>query len=145
MAHAEKQIVSTSKQVSRLAAFRKRDRYSAWPAAARGERRWWKAALEASAEVVSITSYNEWGEGTQVRAGGQGERPWRWHAAWRAVLQLMQACMDAHAAACCVLCCEGLACALAMLQSAHCTFNVRLLPASAAASLPTLPACASAD
>ncbi|EOD21345.1 hypothetical protein EMIHUDRAFT_241315 [Emiliania huxleyi CCMP1516] len=28
----------------------------------------WRAALDASASVVTITSYNEWGEGTQVEA-----------------------------------------------------------------------------
>lgn len=36
------------------------------PPRSSGWRRYWKAALEAGVEVVSITSYNEWGEGTQV-------------------------------------------------------------------------------
>jgi glycoprotein endo-alpha-1,2-mannosidase len=34
----------------------------------------WRAALDADADVVTITSYNEWGEGTQIEpaAGGGG-------------------------------------------------------------------------
>ena len=34
----------------------------------------WREAVEAGAEVVGITSYNEWGEGTQVSEteGGVG-------------------------------------------------------------------------
>ncbi|KAL4430585.1 hypothetical protein ABPG77_005825 [Micractinium sp. CCAP 211/92] len=31
-------------------------------------RRWWAAALEASPAAISITSFNEWGEGTQIEA-----------------------------------------------------------------------------
>jgi hypothetical protein len=30
--------------------------------------RYWQAALDAGADMVSITSFNEWGEGTQVEA-----------------------------------------------------------------------------
>ncbi|PSC70263.1 glyco endo-alpha-1,2-mannosidase [Micractinium conductrix] len=31
-------------------------------------RRWWEAALDAQPAAVSITSFNEWGEGTQIEA-----------------------------------------------------------------------------
>jgi hypothetical protein len=34
--------------------------------------RYWEKALNASAEVVSITSYNEWGEGTQASVAARG-------------------------------------------------------------------------
>jgi glycoprotein endo-alpha-1,2-mannosidase len=34
----------------------------------------WKAALRAGADVVTITSYNEWGEGTQIEPAGRGGR-----------------------------------------------------------------------
>ena len=34
----------------------------------------WRAALEAHADVVTITSYNEWGEGTQIEPAGRGGR-----------------------------------------------------------------------
>jgi glycoprotein endo-alpha-1,2-mannosidase len=34
----------------------------------------WKAALNASADFVTITSYNEWGEGTQIEPAGHGGR-----------------------------------------------------------------------
>jgi Glycosyl hydrolase family 99 len=39
-------------------------------------RRAWQAAISARADVISITSYNEWGEGTQIepaRVWGRGE------------------------------------------------------------------------
>jgi hypothetical protein len=34
----------------------------------------WKAALRAGADFVTITSYNEWGEGTQIEPAGHGGR-----------------------------------------------------------------------
>jgi glycoprotein endo-alpha-1,2-mannosidase len=34
----------------------------------------WRAALHASADLVTITSYNEWGEGTQIEPAGHGGR-----------------------------------------------------------------------
>jgi hypothetical protein len=34
----------------------------------------WKAALHAGADMVTITSYNEWGEGTQIEPAGHGGR-----------------------------------------------------------------------
>ena len=34
----------------------------------------WKAALRAGADLVTITSYNEWGEGTQIEPAGHGGR-----------------------------------------------------------------------
>jgi glycoprotein endo-alpha-1,2-mannosidase len=34
----------------------------------------WRAALDARADVVTITSYNEWGEGTQIEPAGRGGR-----------------------------------------------------------------------
>jgi hypothetical protein len=34
----------------------------------------WRAALRASADLVTITSYNEWGEGTQIEPAGHGGR-----------------------------------------------------------------------
>jgi glycoprotein endo-alpha-1,2-mannosidase len=34
----------------------------------------WRAAQEAGADVVTITSYNEWGEGTQIEPAGHGGR-----------------------------------------------------------------------
>ena len=34
----------------------------------------WRAALQAAADVVTITSYNEWGEGTQIEPAGHGGR-----------------------------------------------------------------------
>jgi glycoprotein endo-alpha-1,2-mannosidase len=34
----------------------------------------WKAALRAGADLVTITSYNEWGEGTQIEPAGRGGR-----------------------------------------------------------------------
>jgi glycosyl hydrolase family 99 len=34
----------------------------------------WRAALNAAADVVTITSYNEWGEGTQIEPAGHGGR-----------------------------------------------------------------------
>jgi glycoprotein endo-alpha-1,2-mannosidase len=34
----------------------------------------WNAALLAGADVVTITSYNEWGEGTQIEPAGRGGR-----------------------------------------------------------------------
>ena len=34
----------------------------------------WRAALEADADLVTITSYNEWSEGTQIEPAGRGGR-----------------------------------------------------------------------
>ena len=34
----------------------------------------WRAALAAGADFVTITSYNEWGEGTQIEPAGHGSR-----------------------------------------------------------------------
>jgi glycoprotein endo-alpha-1,2-mannosidase len=34
----------------------------------------WNAALKAGADMVTITSYNEWGEGTQIEPAGHGSR-----------------------------------------------------------------------
>ena len=34
----------------------------------------WRAALDARADIVTITSYNEWGEGTQIEPAGRGGR-----------------------------------------------------------------------
>jgi hypothetical protein len=34
----------------------------------------WRAALRAGADLVTITSYNEWGEGTQIEPAGHGGR-----------------------------------------------------------------------
>jgi glycoprotein endo-alpha-1,2-mannosidase len=34
----------------------------------------WRAARQAGADVVTITSYNEWGEGTQIEPAGHGGR-----------------------------------------------------------------------
>jgi glycoprotein endo-alpha-1,2-mannosidase len=34
----------------------------------------WRAALNAGADLVTITSYNEWGEGTQIEPAGHGGR-----------------------------------------------------------------------
>jgi glycoprotein endo-alpha-1,2-mannosidase len=34
----------------------------------------WRAALRAGADCVTITSYNEWGEGTQIEPAGHGGR-----------------------------------------------------------------------
>jgi glycoprotein endo-alpha-1,2-mannosidase len=34
----------------------------------------WSAAIRAGADVVTITSYNEWGEGTQIEPAGHGGR-----------------------------------------------------------------------
>ena len=34
----------------------------------------WRAALHAGADLVTITSYNEWGEGTQIEPAGHGGR-----------------------------------------------------------------------
>jgi hypothetical protein len=34
----------------------------------------WRAAVRAGADVVTITSYNEWGEGTQIEPAGRGGR-----------------------------------------------------------------------
>src|SRR3989442_14634925 len=34
----------------------------------------WAAATRAGADVVTITSYNEWGEGTQIEPAGHGGR-----------------------------------------------------------------------
>jgi glycoprotein endo-alpha-1,2-mannosidase len=34
----------------------------------------WRAALDARADLVTITSYNEWGEGTQIEPAGRGGR-----------------------------------------------------------------------
>jgi hypothetical protein len=31
----------------------------------------WRAALDADADIVTITSYNEWGEGTQIEPAGR--------------------------------------------------------------------------
>lgn len=41
--------------------------------------RMWEAALGAGVEAVSITSYNEWGEGTQVEPARSG---WRCEGTW---------------------------------------------------------------
>jgi glycoprotein endo-alpha-1,2-mannosidase len=58
--------------------------YDAWQAT--GDMHWkprrngatydtmWKAALDAGADFVTITSYNEWGEGTQIEPAGHGGR-----------------------------------------------------------------------
>jgi hypothetical protein len=34
----------------------------------------WRAAIDASADIVTITSYNEWSEGTQIEPAGRGGR-----------------------------------------------------------------------
>jgi hypothetical protein len=34
----------------------------------------WRSALRARADIVTITSYNEWSEGTQIEAAGHGGR-----------------------------------------------------------------------
>jgi glycoprotein endo-alpha-1,2-mannosidase len=34
----------------------------------------WRSALNAGADLVTITSYNEWGEGTQIEPAGRGGR-----------------------------------------------------------------------
>ena len=34
----------------------------------------WRAATKAGADIVTITSYNEWGEGTQIEPAGHGGR-----------------------------------------------------------------------
>jgi glycoprotein endo-alpha-1,2-mannosidase len=34
----------------------------------------WAAALRAGADMVTITSYNEWSEGTQIEPAGHGGR-----------------------------------------------------------------------
>jgi hypothetical protein len=34
----------------------------------------WSAAIRAGADLVTITSYNEWGEGTQIEPAGHGGR-----------------------------------------------------------------------
>lgn len=34
----------------------------------------WRAATSAGADIVTITSYNEWGEGTQIEPAGRGGR-----------------------------------------------------------------------
>jgi hypothetical protein len=34
----------------------------------------WRAAVRANADIVTITSYNEWGEGTQIEPAGHGGR-----------------------------------------------------------------------
>jgi hypothetical protein len=34
----------------------------------------WRAALAAHADIVTITSYNEWSEGTQIEPAGHGGR-----------------------------------------------------------------------
>jgi glycoprotein endo-alpha-1,2-mannosidase len=34
----------------------------------------WRAALQAGADIVTITSYNEWSEGTQIEPAGHGGR-----------------------------------------------------------------------
>ena len=34
----------------------------------------WRAATSAAADIVTITSYNEWGEGTQIEPAGHGGR-----------------------------------------------------------------------
>ncbi|HEX6664773.1 MAG TPA: hypothetical protein VF025_13965, partial [Gaiellaceae bacterium] len=34
----------------------------------------WEAAIRADANLVTVTSYNEWGEGTQIEPAGHGGR-----------------------------------------------------------------------
>ena len=33
----------------------------------------WRAAVDAAPKVVAVTSYNEWGEGTQIEAAKSGQ------------------------------------------------------------------------
>ena len=42
----------------------------------------WSAALDAGADLVTITSYNEWNEGTQIEPAGHGGRYETYDGAW---------------------------------------------------------------
>jgi Glycosyl hydrolase family 99 len=42
----------------------------------------WRAALSAGADLVTITSYNEWSEGTQIEPAGHGGRYESYDGAW---------------------------------------------------------------
>jgi hypothetical protein len=42
----------------------------------------WRAAIDAGADLVTITSYNEWNEGTQIEPAGHGGRYESYAGAW---------------------------------------------------------------